>query len=186
MQVIAVGLVVPTRPYAPTLVAPTNGVYADLSGTPQFVWQYNPGTANQTQTYWQFVITANGGNYLYWSTSASAFQSSAVWNPVSASGVTHSGNQWTYQFPSGAFSNNITYQWAVASGDGTGYGPLSTFNTVNAQAVPVVTVSAPSGTVVTASSWLPSPSLMKKNLLCSVVVSILNRLTVYCSLSISK
>lgn len=142
MGVIVVGGVANPVPFAPTLVSPANGSYADLSGTPTFEWTFNPGQAGNVQSAWQMLRLVNGGSTVsYWNVSAGAWQSTSVWNSSTAT---------TYTFPTGAWSDGNVYQWAVATQDGNGTGPASGYWTVHAQSAPTVSVLTPSGTVTTA------------------------------------
>lgn len=148
MGVILVPGVPNPVPLAPILVSPANGTYEDLTGTPTFQWEYQPGAPGNTQSAWQFLLIINGGaTAQYWNTTSSAFQSTPVWN---------SGSNQSYTFPTGAFSDGNVYQWSVATQDSNGNGPAAAYFTVNAQQAPTVTVSAPSGIITTADplvSW---------------------------------
>ena len=142
MTVLVVHGTIAPKPFAPTLLSPPNGVYQDLSGTPTFAWTYNPGQAGNTQTAWEFVLLTNGSSTpQYWNVGTVSFQSSPVWN---------SGSIQSYTFPSASFSSGSVYQWTVATQDANGKGPAASLWLVNSQSAPAVTVTAPTGTVVTA------------------------------------
>jgi hypothetical protein len=64
--------------------------------------------------------------------------------------VWNSGATQSYTFPSASFFDGNIYQWAVATQDANGTGPASAYWTINAQGIPTVTVTQPSGTIATA------------------------------------
>jgi hypothetical protein len=128
-------------PFAPTLISPPNGTYEDITGTPTFTWQTNPGQPGLSQTQWQFFVLVNGGGTAqYWN--GFGWQSTPIFN---------AGSIQSYTFPAGAWTalggDGNTYQWTVATKDFNGTGAPAGFFTLNAQQVPVVTVLTPSGTV---------------------------------------
>lgn len=153
MGVIVVGGTIAHRPYAPVLQSPPSGSFLDLAGTPQFVWQYNPGQPGLSQTDWLFERRANGSVVAqYWNMATGLWQANAVWNDSTPSAdLTNTGPYWYYTFPSGSWVDGNVYQWAVASKDANGTGSISPFNLVTAQQAPVVTVLAPTGTVTQAN-----------------------------------
>ena len=135
-------------PLAPTQTSPASGSYADLSGTPTFEWVYNPGEAfsGTTQTKYAFQRITNGGTTLWWNAANSTWQSTEVWNPGT---TTSTDSAFSLTFPLGAWPDGNTYQWAVATEDQNGLGALSGYFTVTAQALPGLTVTAPTGTITT-------------------------------------
>ena len=149
MGVIVVGGVPNPPPAAPVLLTPPNGTYADLSGTPTFSWQYVPGKPGNTQSQFYFLRLVSGGSQAYyWNGGNSTWQTTSYPNP----GITTTSNPvFSYTFPSGAWSDGTSYQWAVVSIDINGTGAQSGYFTVNAQAAPVVRVTAPSGIITTAT-----------------------------------
>ena len=153
MGVIVVGGTIAHRPYAPVLQSPPSGSFLDLAGTPQFVWQYNPGQPGLSQTDWLFERRSNGSVVAqYWNMATGLWQANAVWNDSTPSAdLTNTGPYWYYTFPSGSWVDGNVYQWAVASKDANGTGPISPFNLVTAQQAPLVTVLAPTGTVTQAN-----------------------------------
>lgn len=137
--------------YAPTLLAPENGSYEDLSGTPSFQWQYNAGnpSSGTVQTHYQFQRVTNGGVTQYWNATSSTWQSTPVSGGNSGS-TTATDTTYTLTFPSASFADGNVYQWTVATYDANGEGPFAGFFSVTSQALPTVTVSAPTGTITTA------------------------------------
>jgi hypothetical protein len=147
---------------APTLLTPANGVYLDLSGTPTFTWTYNPPQGGVTQAGYCFQRVPNNGSLVqYWNATSSTWSTTPIYNSSSAQSVT---------FTAGSWENNNTYQWAVSTQDnypaGTynnAVGPFSGFFAVNAQAIPIVTVTAPTtGSSFTNSTpdiaWITTPA----------------------------
>jgi hypothetical protein len=127
-----------TVPGAPTLTAPANSSYSDLASTGgPFSWQYNGGL---TETGYHFRLKISGGSYTYWNAGSNAFQGTDVANTSSSLSVT---------FPGSAIADGHTYNWSVASVDANGTGSYANDWTVTAQVSPTVTVSAPTGTIVT-------------------------------------
>ena len=127
-------------PASPTLASPTSGIYMDMAGaTPTFVWVYNPGNAVGGQSNFAIRRKISGaGSYSYFNVGTNSWQGTIVWN---------SGSAVSYTFSAGLWIDGNTYNWSVATQDAGGQGSFASDFTVTAQAVPVVTVSAPSGTV---------------------------------------
>lgn len=140
-------------PYAPTLGSPANASYDDLSGTPTFSWTYNPTPGDGAQSNYAMRMKLSGASsYSYWNASTSAWQSTIVWNLSSVSSVT---------FPVGAWTDGNTYNWSVATQEATYglQGPFASDFTVNAQQAPSVSVTAPTGTIDSATptvTWTPT------------------------------
>jgi hypothetical protein len=137
-------------PSAPTLTAPANASYQDLSGTTTFDWTYN-NTDGSTEAGYQLRIKISGaGSYSYYNASTSALQSSAITNASTSTSVT---------LPSGILANANTYNWSVASYSSYGLlGPFASDFTLVGQAVPVVGMTGPSGTITndtTSVTWAP-------------------------------
>jgi hypothetical protein len=131
-------------PAAPTLVSPANASYADLSGTPTFVWGYNPTNGDSGQLNWAVRRKISGSStYSYYNAGSASWQSTIVWNPGS-------GNSFVYV--SGLWVNGNTYNWSMALQDDGGQGPFAADFTVVAEAPPTVSVTSPSGTI---TSLLP-------------------------------
>ena len=154
MAVIAVGGTVNPRPLAPTLQTPISGSFQDLAGPSSFTWQYNPAQAGLSQTGWKFDRrTNNSSAQQFWNATTGTWGATPVFNSgVPAYGTLTTQNPfWTYTFPAGAFIDGNVYQWAVASADSNGNGPISPYSLVTAQQPPVVTVSTPTGTVTQAN-----------------------------------
>ena len=134
----AFSLVSEAPPNSPVLTSPANSSYADASTfTP--AWTYSPSNAVGGQTGWQLRLKVSGASaYSYWNVGTSAFQSTPI---------TNSGSIESYLLPSGAISNGHTYDWSVANQDAGGLGNFASDFTFTAQAAPVVTVTAPSGSI---------------------------------------
>ena len=152
MAVLVFGGSLAPFPLAPTLRTPVSGSYQDLSGTPAFSWQYNPGQAGSslTQTGWVFDRLVNNSTIQqFWNSTTGAWQATPYVNGTSPTHgtLTNVGPIWTYTFPSGAFSDGYAYQWSIASQDANGTGPIASYALVTAQQVPVVTVYLPTGTI---------------------------------------
>jgi hypothetical protein len=140
-------------PFAPTLLSPSVFSYIDLAAAQTFKWQYNPGQVGLSQTAYQFYVLVNGsGSAQYWN--GSGWQSTPVWitgSPGALRQLAFSGGAWNALGGDGNF-----YQWTVVCQDANGTGPPANFFYFTAQAVAVVTVLTPSGTVVYADpiiSW---------------------------------
>jgi hypothetical protein len=128
-------------PLAPTLTAPANATYEDLSGTTTFAWTYNPSTGDGAQNAVEFRRKISGaGSYSYWNPGSSTFQSS----PVFFSQVTGS-----LTFASGVWANGNIYNWSIATQEATQslQGPFASDFTVTGQAPPTVVITAPTGTI---------------------------------------
>ena len=139
--------------FAPTLLTPANGSYADLSGTPTFTWNYNPGQAGNTQTGFQFLRITNGSaTAQFWNGGTSTWQTTPYLNASTSPSIT---------FPAGAWGDGNMYQWAVQTQDANGLGPASGYFALIAQANPTVTVTAPTGTITTSDpivKWATTPA----------------------------
>jgi hypothetical protein len=127
-------------PSSPTLLSPTSGTYMDMAGaTPTFSWQYNVGNAIGGQTNYAFRRKISGAStYEYYNAGSNSFQSTIVWNSNSAQ---------SHTFTAGLWIDGNTYNWSVATQDAGGQGPFAADLTVTAQALPVVTVTAPAGSI---------------------------------------
>lgn len=135
MGVIVVGGTPAPISFAPTLVSPANGAYADLAASPTFVWLYNPGQLGLTQTGYLFTRVTNSTTTQWWNASAGgSWSTSPIWNLSSSSSLT---------FPSGSWLDGNTYTWAVATEDANGKGSSSQAFTVLSQSAPVVTLTSP-------------------------------------------
>lgn len=143
----ALGLILSHEaPAAPTLTSPTNASYQDVvSGLP-FSAIYNAAGSDNMGAYALRVKVA-GGAYNYWNAGGSSLQSTIVWNaltvvPGAAFGPT---------LPNTAIFDANTYNWSIACQDAPfgGRGPFAADFTFVAQAIPTLTVTAPSGTVGT-------------------------------------
>jgi hypothetical protein len=136
----AFSLVSEGPPSSPTLNSPSSGTYMDMAGaTPTFAWTYNAGNAVGGQTNYAFRRKISGaGSYEYYNAGSNSFQTTIVWNASSAQ---------SHTFTAGLWVDGNTYNWSVATQDAGGQGPFASDFTVNAQAVPVVTVTAPSGSI---------------------------------------
>lgn len=132
--------ITPIVPLAPTLTSPANASYGDLQNDASvypFDWGYNTG-GNGPETGYIFHQKVSGASsYNFWNASTNAFQSTSVSNTSTATSIT---------FPNGVWTDNTTYNWSVASIDAGGTGPFASDFTVNAQAAPSVSVTAPTGT----------------------------------------
>lgn len=127
-------------PGSPTLISPTSGTYMDMAGaTPTFSWQYNAGNAVGGQTNYAFRRKISGASsYEYYNAGTNSFQSTIVWN---------SSTSQSHTFTAGLWVDGNTYNWSVATQDAGGQGPFASDLTVTAQAVPVVTVTSPTGSI---------------------------------------
>lgn len=133
-------------PAAPTLLSPANNAYADVAaGGIPFVFQYNPNVDSGTLQQWAFqdVTTSR-----YWNATTKTWSSSIVWNDVSFL-TALAGSQFSYSFPAGALPDGSATQWSVACTEsnynlGTASPAFASAFTVNGEAAPVVTITAPS------------------------------------------
>ncbi len=132
-------------PSAPTLGSPANASTEDLSGTPTFTWTPNPTPGDGAESAIAFRMKQSGASaYSYWNAGTSAWQSTVVWNPYTTG---------SYTFPAGSWADGATYNWSVATQEAA-YGLQSPFAgdaTVTGQLPPVVSVTAPTGVVATAT-----------------------------------
>lgn len=132
-------------PSAPTITAPANASYMDMSGEVTEAWAYNPTTGDGSQSDVALEQKSSGASaWSYWNPGTAAWQSTVDWFPYTTG---------SYTFPAGAFSNGNVYNLSVATEEAT-YGLQSVFATpvsVTAQAVPTVTVSGPTGIVATSA-----------------------------------
>lgn len=127
-------------PNAPTLNSPTSGIYQDMSGTtPTFTWTYNAGNAVGGQTKFHIRRKISGASsYSYFNVGLNSWQGTDIAN---------TGTVGSYTFSSGLWVDGNTYNWSIATEDAGGVGPYATDFTLTAQAVPVVTVTNPSGSI---------------------------------------
>ena len=119
MGVIVIAGTVPARPFAPTLLSPDNGAYADLGVSPTFQWQYNPGQAggSLSMTNWVFERIINGGaTQQFWDSDhlATFLNFGATTGTI----TTVSGNH-VLSLPGANFPQNVTGTWITATA-GTG------------------------------------------------------------------
>lgn len=133
-------------PPAPTLLTPANSSYQDVASGQAFSATYNPALGDNMGAY-AMRIKVSGGTYNYWNAGTNALQSTIVWNadtvvPNATFGPT---------LPNTAISDGNVYNWSFACEDATygGQGPFAIDFTFTSQAVPSVTVTAPSGTIST-------------------------------------
>ncbi len=133
-----------SAPSAPTLTAPANASYADVSSGITFSAVYN-STDGSTQNAYAMRIKVSGGTYNYWNISTSALQSTIVWN----AGSVAVGASWSVAFGSSVLADGNIYNWSMASQEsGAGVqGAFATDSTFTAQATPTLTVTGPSGTI---------------------------------------
>ncbi len=137
-------------PLAPTLVAPANLTYEDLSGTVPFDQDYN-NTDGSVQAGYQMRLKISGASaYSYYNASTSALQSTAVTNASTSATVT---------LPAGILANGNTYNWSFASYSSYGLlGPFASDFTLVGQAPPTVGMTGPTGTITndtTSVTWAP-------------------------------
>ena len=106
MGVIVVAGIVNPRPQAPLQLSPVSGAFEDMSGIipVSFTWQYNPGQAGSglTQLNWIFDTLVNGGaTQQFWDATHGVWSNSPFLNTTTPAygTLTHTGNQWTYTFP---------------------------------------------------------------------------------------
>lgn len=142
MQLLVIPPISP--PLAPTLLSPANSMYMDVSGTPSFSWADNPTLNDGAQSGIEFRRKVSGaGSYSYWNPTTSTWQST----PLTFTWATQ-----TYTFPTGSWSNSTIYNWNIATQEGTngGLSPFASSDfTLIAQAPPVATITAPTGTIQT-------------------------------------
>lgn len=131
-------------PLAPTLTAPASGAYLDSNAAGvTFTWTYQPASGSGTQTAYALRALISG-SYQYWNATSVAFQGSIVWNTTS--------NQFA-AVPAGNLADGVSYNWSVATQEShySLQGPFASDSVFTASAMPTVTVTAPSGTIATAT-----------------------------------
>jgi YVTN family beta-propeller protein len=131
-----------SAPNAPTLTSPTNGQYVDATNGVSFAAQYNSTDGSNANARAMRLKLATASAYSYYSTSAGAFQSTIVWNPVNiAPGA-------SAQFgPIDSLTNQGATNWSMADQEATAnlQGPFASDNTVNLQASPTFSINSPVG-----------------------------------------
>lgn len=149
-----------SAPNAPTLTSPASGAYVDVSGGVTFSATYN-STDGANQNAYALRAKRAGGSYVYWNAGSGLWQGTIVWNAV----VTTPGSTWNVTVPASAtIANGATLNWSAASQEATAslQGAFATDSVITMQAVPVLTVTAPSGTVtgtVTPTvTWTTTPA----------------------------
>ena len=129
-------------PQAPTLVTPANFSYQDVTSGFTFYWVYNPSAVGTTQSSWAMRMKISGSTaYSYYNNTSHVWQSALVLN---------SGSVQDIAIPnSGFFQNGVNYTWSVSTVDANGQGPFATDFTLVTQTAPSVSVTAPTGTIIT-------------------------------------
>jgi hypothetical protein len=146
-------------PNPPTLLAPANGSYADMSQAVVFSATYN-STDTQNQNAYAFRIKASGGSYNYWNAGTSALQGTIVWNAI----TTVAGANFTLSLPGGTETDGYTYDWNFASqeaGANLQSGFAGSDFVLVGQGAPTLSVTAPTGSVSTSLPtilWTTSPA----------------------------
>jgi hypothetical protein len=129
-------------PSAPTLTSPTNGLYVDATTGVSFSATYNSTDQASANARAMRLKLSTASSYSYYSTSAGAFQSTIVWNPVNiAPGA-------SAQFgPIDSLTNQGATNWSMADQESLAnlQGPFASDNTVNLQAAPSVSINSPVG-----------------------------------------
>ena len=133
-------------PLVPSLQSPPNASYQDVSSGQPLSGIYNAALGDSMGAY-ACRIKTSAGTYSYYNAGTNALQSTIVWNADSVA----PGASFGPTLPNTAISDGFTYNWSMACQDATygGQGPFATDYTFTAQAVPTVTVTAPTGTVST-------------------------------------
>jgi len=148
-----------TAPAAPTLVAPANSDYLDVTNGLPVTVTYNSTDTYGANAYAAEIKEAGASAWSYYDASTGTLQSTIVWNTCSVS----PGAEFELTFPGPALANGNTYSWSVAfqeSADNL-QGPFASPFTLNAQANPSVTVTGPTGTVTSSAlvaSWTSTPA----------------------------
>jgi hypothetical protein len=142
-----------SAPSAPTLSAPVNASYQEVTGL-----VFGPNTYNSTdaanQNAYAFRIKVSGGTYNYWNVGTNALQSTIVWN---ADNIAPAGT-WSVTLPAGILTDGNVYNWSFASQEAAAnlQGVFATDFAFTGQAPPSVVVNAPTGAIATnlpAVSW---------------------------------
>lgn len=141
---ITVVATVADPPLAPTLTAPAPGAYLDsnAAGVP-FTWTYQPAVDSGTQTGYALRVLISG-SYQYWNATSVAFQGSIVWNTTTNHFVA---------VPAGLLPDGVSYNWSVATQEShySLQGPFASDSVFTASAMPTVAVTAPAGSIATAT-----------------------------------
>lgn len=135
-------------PSPPTLTSPVTAAYDDVSGGLTFSATFNSTDAKNQNAY-AMRMKISSDSYGYWNRTDFS-SSSAVWNSI----TTLPGASWSVTIPagvavpSGTFSNGSVFDWSFASQEASLdlQGSFATDFVLNAVAIPVVTVTAPTGT----------------------------------------
>jgi hypothetical protein len=140
-------------PSAPTLSAPANASYADVSGGIVLgPASYNSTSGDAMEAY-ALRIKTSGGSYGYWD-GTDFSNTSPVWNTLSVD----AGSFWSVTIGAAILSNGNVYNWSMASQDTSGaQGAFASDFTFTSLAAPTLSVTAPTGTDTTSSdptvSW---------------------------------
>jgi hypothetical protein len=140
-------------PNAPTLTGPANAAVIDTNAVGvTFTWTYNPGTDSGSQNAYALAIQQDSGAYQYWNAGTSSLGGSIVWNTSSSGSVV---------IPAAKLADGHTYNWKVATQESfySLQGPFSSPDSITAVAQPTVTITAPTGTIATATptvTWTDS------------------------------
>lgn len=143
----------PSTPAAPTLSLPTNSGYADATAAITFSATYN-STDALAQNALAFRIKQSGGSYSYWTGSALG---AITW----VANTTAPGGTFSITLPANSVANGHVFNWSFASQEAGSnlQGAFASDNTFTAQAIPTVTVTAPTGTItatVPTTTFTPS------------------------------
>jgi len=149
-----------SAPAAPTLVAPGNGTYEDVSGGLEFKGTYN-STDGTSQSAFAYRIKLSGtSTYQYWN--GTGLQSTQV----QVTDVVPNGGTISFTLPASTFfANGNSFNWSMASWESgaspTLGGPYATDYTLNAQTAPTMTFTGPNGTVLVSQpevAWVTTPA----------------------------
>lgn len=143
MQALVVGT--PSAPDAPTLSAPGNASYIDVSSGVTLSGVYNSTDGANQNGYAARIKVSGAASYSYYNAATNALQSTLVFNTVSTS----PGGTFSAALPAAAVSNGKVYNWSLASQEALAslQGPFASDFTFSAQAGPTIIVDGPTGTI---------------------------------------
>ncbi len=141
-----------TAPNAPILQAPANASSLDASGGVVFQAAYSATDTYNQNAYAAEIELSGAAAFSFYNASTNALQSTEVFN----SSLVAPGASWSWAIPGTALANGNTYVWSARSQEAGAnlQGPYASTFTFNTAAAPSLTVSYPTGTVVSAAPAL--------------------------------
>lgn len=151
-------------PLAGSLVSPASGDTVDLTGGGNVRIKHNragvQGSASGAANAYAMRRKIGAGAYEYWNAGTASWQSTVQWNTIASPPA---NDKYDVAFPTGKWVNNTTYSVAVATQENVSntQGPFGVDVPVTIRQLPVVVVTAPSGSVITTIptvTWTATPA----------------------------